>query len=257
MTGDRWADLVGAFADDAYATAKGHVRTSVLQHQLLDHLPPPPACILDVGGGAGNQSVALARAGYEVTLLDSSPAMLDRATRRLAAQEPAVRDRVQLIEGLGERAGEATDGRRFDAVCSHGVLMYQAHPEPLLGALCERLVPGGVLSVMALNAHALAVRPALARRWADALAAFDAGAEVGVLGVATRADTVEDLSERIAGHGVAPVAWYGVWLFADWVDLADADDDEVRALTVVELRAACTDPYRGLSRVFHLVGRRR
>ncbi|MGH8988472.1 MAG: hypothetical protein ACRDXC_07740 [Acidimicrobiales bacterium] len=31
--------------------------------------------------------------------------------------------------------------------------MYQSSPEPLLGALCDRLAPGGLLSVMALNAH--------------------------------------------------------------------------------------------------------
>jgi hypothetical protein len=33
------------------------------------------------------------------------------------------------------------------------------------------------------------VRPALERRWEDALAAFDATGEIGVLGVPTRADT--------------------------------------------------------------------
>ena len=253
---DDWAALAGAFVDDAYATAKGQVRTHVLHEQLLEHLPSPPARVLDVGGGAGNQSLPLARAGYSVTILDPSTAMLARARDRLAAEEPAVRARVTMIQATGEDAAAASSGQGFDAVCCHGVLMYQSHAEPLLKALCDRLAPGGVLSVMALNAHALAVRPALERRWAEALAAFDAGGELGVLGVATRADTVEDLSRRISGHGVAPVAWYGVWLFADWLDLDDAEEDEVRALAQVELRAARTDPYRQLSRVFHLVGRR-
>ncbi len=145
-----------------------------------------------------------------------------------------MRARVTMIQATGEDAAAASSGQGFDAVCCHGVLMYQSHAEPLLKALCDRLAPGGVLSVMALNAHALAVRPALERRWAEASAAFDAGGELGVLGVATRADTVEDLSRRISGHGVAPVAWYGVWLFADWLDLDDAKEDEVRALAQVE-----------------------
>ncbi len=45
----------------------------------------------DVGGGAGagNQSFLLARAGYEVTLLDSSPEMLARAM----AVRPALEQR--------------------------------------------------------------------------------------------------------------------------------------------------------------------
>lgn len=62
--------LADPFVDGAYATVKGQVRTYVLHQQLLEHLPPPPAPVLDVGGGAGHQSFPLAQAGYGVTLLD-------------------------------------------------------------------------------------------------------------------------------------------------------------------------------------------
>jgi ubiquinone/menaquinone biosynthesis C-methylase UbiE len=31
-----------------------------MHQQLLEHLPEPPATVLDVGGGAGNQSFPLA-----------------------------------------------------------------------------------------------------------------------------------------------------------------------------------------------------
>jgi 2-polyprenyl-3-methyl-5-hydroxy-6-metoxy-1,4-benzoquinol methylase len=80
---DIWARLADQFADEAYASVKGLVRTYVLHQQLLEHLPPPPAPVLDVGGGAGHQSFPLAQAGYEVTLLDPSAAMLDKAQQRL------------------------------------------------------------------------------------------------------------------------------------------------------------------------------
>ena len=109
---------------------------------------------------------------------------------------------------------------------------------------------------MALNAHTLAVRPALERRWADALAAFDASAEIGVLGTPTRADTVERLSQLLRQGGVDPVAWYGVWLFADWLELP-VETTDVQAVAGVELQASLRDPCRQLSRVFHLVGHRR
>ncbi|HUR04525.1 MAG TPA: hypothetical protein VM347_18415 [Nonomuraea sp.] len=49
------------------------------------------------------------------------------------------------------------------------------------------------------------------------------------------------------------MAWYGVWLFSDWMDLAATED--VPAVASVELLASRRDPYRRLSRVFHLVGR--
>ena len=258
---DTWAGLADQFADEAYASVKGHVRTHVMHQQLLEHLPPPPASVLDVGGGAGHQSFPLAYAGYEVTLLDSSPAMLDKARHRLQRLPGEARRRVTLMQADGENADEAVAGRRFDAVLCHGVLGYLDDPEPLVDQLCRCAADGGVVSIMTGNAKAMAVRPALERRWGDALAAFDATSEVGVLGVTGRADTVEHLSELMQSRGVEPLRWYGVWLFVDWLEFGGAeldpsDANQVAATAAVELEAGRRDPYRQLSRVFHLVGRK-
>jgi SAM-dependent methyltransferase len=258
---DIWAGLVDPFVDEAYASVKGQVRTFVLHRQLLEHLPTPPAAVLDVGGGAGNQSFPLARAGYEVTLLDPSEAMLDKARQRLQQLPAEARRRVTLVHGGGEHADEAVGGRRFAAVLCHGVLGYLDRPEPLVDQLCQCAESGGVVSIMTAKANAMAVRPALERRWHDALAAFEARTEIGVLGVPGRADTVEELSELLRHRGVAPLRWYGVWLFVDWLEFSGAELDpgnaeEVAATAAVELEAARRDPYRQLSRVFHLVGRK-
>jgi S-adenosylmethionine-dependent methyltransferase len=258
---DSWAGLADDFADKAYASVKGHVRTYVLHQQLLEHLPSPPASVLDVGGGAGHQSFPLAQAGYDVTLLDSSPAMLDKARSRLQRLPAEVQRRVTLVQADGESTDEAVNGQRFAAVLCHGVLGYLDQPEPLVDQLCRCAAAGGLVSIMTGNAKASAVRPALEQRWDDALAAFDARREVGVLGVPGRADTVEELSELVRGHGVEPLRWYGVWLFVDWlefsgVELDPADSQRVAATAAVELEASRRDPYRRLSRVFHLVGRK-
>ncbi len=261
MSDDSWAPLADLFVDGAYATVKGQVRTYVLHQQLLEHLPPPPAPLLDVGGGAGHQSFPLAQAGYDVTVLDPSRAMLDKAHVRLQRLPTEVQRRVTLVQGDGENADEAVDGRRFAAVLCHGVLGYLKQPEPLVNQLCRCAAAGGVVSIMTGNAKAMAVRPALQRRWDDALAAFDARAEIGVLGVPSRADTVEELSELVRSRGVEPVRWYGVWLFVDWLEFSGAvldpsDAKQVAATAAVELEASRRDPYRQLSRAFHLVGRR-
>ena len=258
---DIWAGLADQFVDGAYASVKGFVRTYVLHNQLLEHLPPAPAPVLDVGGGAGHQSFPLARAGYEVTLLDRSAAMLDRARQRLEQLPAEARGRVTLLEADGERAEEAVGGRRFAGVLCHGVLGYLERPEPMVDQLCRCVDAGGVVSIMTGNAKAGAVRPALERRWADALASFDARSEIGVLGVQGRADTVEELSELLRSRGVESVRWYGVWLFVDWlefsgVELDPGDSEQVAATAAVELEAARRDPYRQLSRVFHLLARK-
>jgi SAM-dependent methyltransferase len=261
VSDDIWAGLADQFADEAYASVKGYVRTYVLHRHLLEHLPPAPASVLDVGGGAGHQSFPLALAGYDVTLLDPSPAMLNKSRQRLQRLPAEVQQRVTLVQGDGENADAVVDGRRFAAVLCHGVLGYLERPEPLVTQLCQCAAAGGIVSIMTGNAKVGAVRPALERRWDDALAAFDATSEIGVLGVPSRGDTVEEISELIRAEGVQPLGWYGVWLFVDWLEFSGAvldasDSQQVAATAEVELEASRRDPYRQLSRVFHLVGRK-
>lgn len=96
MGDDTWAGLAGKFADEAYASVKGYVRTYVMHHQLLEHLPPP------------------------ATVLDLSPAMLGKARQRLKQLTVEAQQRVTLLQADGLNADAAVDGRRFAAVLCHG-----------------------------------------------------------------------------------------------------------------------------------------
>jgi len=254
---DPWAPLADKFVDGHYGSLRGHVRTHVIDQHLAWHLDAPPAALVDVGGGAGHQTLPLARRGYQVTIVDPSAAMLSRARQLLSAEPQEIADRVTLVEAPGEQAPAALGGQRYAGVLCHGVLMYLDDPKALVEALAELLLPGGVVSIAAKNAKALAVRPALAGDWKAALLAFDATGQINGLGVDTRGDTVEGLSELLSACGVDTVAWYGVRLFTDgWSrdrPAIDADDD----VLAVELEASRRDPYRQLSWLFHLIGVRR
>jgi S-adenosylmethionine-dependent methyltransferase len=188
--------------------------------------------------------------------------MLNKARQRLQWLPAEAQQRETLLQADGENPDEPVDRRRFAAVLCHGVLGYLKQPEPLVDQLCRCAAAGGIVSIMTGNAKAMAVRPALERRWDDALASFDAITEIGVLGVPGRADTVEELGELLRSRGVEPQRWYGVWLFVDWLEFSGAeldpsDAEQVAATAAVELEASRRDPYRQLSRVFHLVGRKR
>jgi hypothetical protein len=116
--------------------------------------------------------------------------------------------------------------------------------------------PGALVSIVAKNARCLAMRPALDGHWAEALAAFDAERQVNGLGVDTRADTVEGVSKWLRLSNVDPLVWYGVRLFTDgWVNRPLSEP--VGQVFAVELAASRRDPYRQLSRLFHLLGRKR
>jgi S-adenosylmethionine-dependent methyltransferase len=252
---DEWAPLVGRFVDDHYSSLRGRVRTHVIDAHLRQHLGSRPQRVVDVGGGAGNQSVPLARDGHEVTIVDPSAAMLERAARRIDGEARDTAARVRLVESVGEEAPAVLGGAVFDAVLCHGVLMYLDDPEPLVDSLCTLVAPGGVVSIVAKNVEVMALRPAQEGDWAAAIAAFDGDRQVNGLGVDTRGDRIDRLSELLAHRGVDPVDWYGVRLFTDgWTP--DRVNEREDLVLEAELLASRRDPYRRLSRLFHLIGRR-
>ena len=97
--GERFQNDANKYA--AYLeTPEGRLRTELAFANLQDFLPSQANTTLralDIGGGTGATAVRLARLGVHVTLLDSSPAMLDMAER--AAREAGVTDNVVLQHG--------------------------------------------------------------------------------------------------------------------------------------------------------------
>ena len=79
VSDDTWAGLADQFVDGAYASVKGHVRTYVMHQQLLEHLPRLRRRCSTSAAGPATSRFPLAQAGYDVTLLDPSAAMLDKA----------------------------------------------------------------------------------------------------------------------------------------------------------------------------------
>jgi S-adenosylmethionine-dependent methyltransferase len=256
VTEDAWAPLADRFVKGHYGSLRGRVRTYVIDQHLRDHLPPPPATLVDVGGGAGHQALPLARIGYEVTIVDPSAAMLRRAEALVAQESPEVQARIRLIEATASESPNLLGRRCFAGVLCHGVIMYVEDPQLFLAALADLAEPGAIVSLVAKSADTLAVRPALEGDWATALTAFDADRQVNGLGVDTRADSREDLTRILAEVGIEQIAWYGVRLFTDGWTQDNLVTESESAILAVELEASRRDPYRLMSRLFHVVGAR-
>ena len=237
-------------------TLRGIVRHTLVARQMANHLPPPPARIVDVGGGAGAQAIPLARQGYGVTLLDPSEEMLRRAHEALQGESPAIRDRVRLVRGTGEDACRVLGEERFDAVLCHGVTMYVDDPEPLVHALISLTRRGGTISLLTKNQEALAMRPALEGRYRDALSALEADRDTGGMGVPTRAHPLGQLMDWLREGGTEVVRWYGVRVFTDHLGHQEAGPD-VEEVLELEWQAGQRDPYRRVARLIHVIGVRR
>ncbi len=116
---------------------------------ILRFAPPPPASVVDVGGAAGNYALWLAGAGYDVTLVDAVPRLVDEARRRSAAAE-----RPLLSCGVGDARALPVPDASADAVLLLGPLYHLTSVRDRTRALGEAarvLKPGGVLFAAAIS----------------------------------------------------------------------------------------------------------
>jgi S-adenosylmethionine-dependent methyltransferase len=142
-------DLVARYYDEdpqhEWERLDRHRTEYALTWKALDNiLPPPPARILDCGGGPGRYAIELARGGFAVTLFDLSPASL-RLARVKAAEAGVELEAFELGSAVDlSRFGSSS----FDAVLLMGPLYHLLENSGQRQAIqeCVRLIkPGGVL----------------------------------------------------------------------------------------------------------------
>src|SRR5262245_22586743 len=128
------------------------IRTLDLMNRFL---PPAPAVILDVGGGAGAYAFPLAEKGYAVDLIDPVPLHIEQAKVRAAQTQHAPRS----IQTGDARAIPCGDGIA-DAVLLFGPLYHLTGSNDRLQAIREArraLRPGGILLAVAISRFASAL----------------------------------------------------------------------------------------------------
>lgn len=116
---------------DAYDVAPGHslsdpVEAAAWRAALLSLLPPAPARVLDVGAGTGSMSLLAAEMGHDVTALDLSEGMLERAERKAS-------ERGLVIDFVAGPAEEPPLGS-FDVVMARHLLWTLPKPAEALTA---------------------------------------------------------------------------------------------------------------------------
>lgn len=128
------------------------VRTLDLMNRFL---PPAPAVILDVGGGAGAYAFPLAEKGYLVDLIDPVPLHIDQARQQAGRNERAPRSFQ-----VGDARAISADDVSADAVLFFGPLYHLIDRNERLTAIREArrvLRPGGTLMAVAISRFASAL----------------------------------------------------------------------------------------------------
>jgi len=130
---------------DATFTASGVGSTlRALVWSRLDRAFRPPARILELGCGTGEDAVRLARSGIEVVAVDASPRMIQVARQK--AQAPDCGGRIEFLCLPMERLTAALEGQLFDGVLSNfGALNCVPDLATLTADIAARLRPGAPL----------------------------------------------------------------------------------------------------------------
>jgi S-adenosylmethionine-dependent methyltransferase len=130
--------------------------------------------------------------------------------------------------------------------------MYLDDPEPLVDALCKLTRPSGLVSIVAKNVAVMALRHAHEGDWTAAIAAFDS--ERTRRRHPRRPHRPPVSADRSARRRTRRVVWRAS--LHGRLDPRRAATDPEDLVLQAELMASQRDPYRQLSRLFQLVGRR-
>jgi ubiquinone/menaquinone biosynthesis C-methylase UbiE len=131
---------------------RGQLELARTQDLISRAIQPPPATVLDVGGGAGIYSAWLAAMGYEVHLVDPVPKHIEQARRRSERLERPVAS-INLGDARRLEAGDSSQ----EAVLLLGPLYHLIEREDRIQSLREArrvLRPGGLVFAAAISRFA-------------------------------------------------------------------------------------------------------
>jgi len=241
-------------------TPEGRLRSDLSFANLQDFLPlqaKPSLCALDLGGGTGAAAVRLARLGIHVTLLDSSPAMLDIAQR--AAREAGVTEKIALQRGDAGQLADLFRVASFDVILCHNVLEFLDDPIAVLCAAARALRDSSaILSILVRN-RAGEVFKAAIQAGDLANAENNLTAEWGqesLYGGRVRLFTSESLQAMLKKASLATIAERGVRVFADYLPPRISRSAEYERILELERKLGSRAEYAAVARYTQCLARR-
>lgn len=245
------------------ATPEGRLRFDLAFSNLQEFLPLPQTehslRALDVGCGTGAAGVRLATLGIEVTLLDSSPAMLQIAKR--AALEAGITDKVVLQHGEAANVARMFPWGTFDLVLCHNVLEYVDDPAAVLSAMARIMRADstrlGILSILVRNRAGEVLKAGILEGDLGA-AERNLTAEWGhesLFGGRVRLFTSEWLRDLLKGTSLELIAERGVRVIADYLPAKISRPDEYERIFELERKLGSRVEFAAIARYTQYVVR--
>lgn len=254
------ADKYAAYLE----TPEGRLRCDLAFANLQDFLPLPHTKVslraLDLGCGTGAVAVRLARLGIHMTLLDSSPAMLDIAKR--AARDAGVDGRIELKQGDAAQAVNLFPAGSFDIVLCHNLLEYVCDPNAVLSAAAQVLrsasTEKGILSILVRNRAGEVFKAGIqagdlkaAERNLTAVSGYES-----LFGSQVRLFTLEGLKVMTEAASLAVAAERGVRVISDYLPSQVSRLEEYKRIFELERKLGARPEFAAVARYIQIIARR-
>ena len=256
-------DLSEKFARKVYGGLKGDIRLAVIWRDLLAVQPElespsqTPFRILDVGGGLGQLSIRLAKAGHQVVYNDLSGQMLSAAQQ--AAEQAGVKERIIWLQGPYQQLGSILSSQKrpgqkppeqFDLVLCHALMEWLAEPQALINSLRAWLAPKGLLSLTFYNQNALIYRNLVRGNFHVLEGEFSADPGSLTPGTPLQPDAVQQWVQQA---GLTTEYSSGIRVFHDYITTLRGGHNDASAVIDMELRHSVVEPFKWLGRYIHFI----
>ena len=252
----READKYAAYLE----TPEGRLRLDLPFANLQESLPLPSAQsslrALDLGCGTGANGLRLARLGFQVTLLDSSPAMLDIAKR--AAQEAGIIEKIETKQGDADQLPDFFHEKVFDVILCHNILEFVDDPGAVLrGAACALRDSSAILSVLVRNQAGEVLKAAI-QAGDLAGAEYNLTAEWGneaLYGGRVRLFAPATTRAMLKSASLAVIAERGVRIMSDYLSPRVSLSSEYERVFALERKLGSRPDFAALARYTHYLTR--
>lgn len=247
---DVFSDRLAAWRDYT-ASPWGRIRYAVTAEVLRRHAEElgHPLRVIDVGGGDAMDSLPLARAGHDVTVLDPSQAWLEEAERRAA-------DAGTSLTTVHGGLDDLPDGQ-WDLVLCHFVLQYRPAGVGDTSRLARLVRPGGRLSLMAPNPAGRVLREVVMAGPAAAMAELARDTvEVATFDTTVRKIGLDEARSELQQAGLRVLGVYGNRVANDLIADNAVKSDQFDDLLALELRLSDQEPFNRVGFAWQVLAER-
>jgi S-adenosylmethionine-dependent methyltransferase len=194
--------------------------------------------------------------GFHVTLLDSSPAMLDIAKR--AAQELGVTEKIETKQGDADRFSTLFDGETFDVILIHNVLEFVDDAGAVLSDAARALRDSSaILSVVVRNQAGEVLKAAI--QSGDLAAAehnlISQWGNEALYGGRVRLFTPETTRAMLKAASLSVIAERGVRVMADYLSPRLSLSAEYDRVLALERKLGSRPDFAAVARYTHYLAR--